>query len=948
MNIQRPGSLSQRALLAFVLLGMTVPLPGAPPAPVKASEPAAPALVEAFQKGPISMTATVTHVEGSGGPSVLPLFQVPVLAFDDKLELSFSGEAFDQRVTPADWSLIVVFLPKTVAPTDQGVVDFRLRRKDGRMVVPPIPVPYDSIPMIFLVPDRNGRKKVLKDLNDHLESFRTLCAKIADIATERAAADKFIQDLDAIDKNLSAVQYDSALGSFLHAYGDPVSTDLQGFLGTSRSNLDKCQFLTQEFRNTNVLVPASTAAAPVSAQVTVAGGTVRPVSTYVSIIFDLAAIINNLWPGHQFQYLPAVARDFHDSSADLYYSDWIHTTGEVRGALMCCPGKWEEQTPPAFDLALPPGESLLKKQALLSASPKAADRSPFSLFGHDWKLLVTGPKGEGLPPLPLTVSPTRKAFVASPGPILDALRKLGAPRVKARIVGRWGFTSIAMDPVELPAGCDPAWTPSAQETADFQIGKGCAFKLPAAWAAAVERVGFRPSAPGSAPLAARLEDLKDGSRSAVFHPKAGDAGPGSLEIQAFGAAQPALSRPLTLVDAPPEAAGLEARLGETSVRLRGRNLQGVQALELGGRRFRPDPGTARDETARVFLAEDGKPLDGAAGTRVAAALVLARGGRTVLGPVALMAARPRIADVQLIPVEAKSTGLALSATIPIASTNDPSQVSLLTPRGYRFPADGAFRAAIRNAEEPSEIRVIAASRIRVMGHNQKATFTFTPSDLMGGRASGRLEVQVQDDHAGASDWCALPATFLDLPAIGAVQGTAAGFRLIGRSLDQIEAVAPAREGPWEKAGITIEDGREVAGFTTRPAGNTCYLRLFGWDDLALAVTFPPLPQVAAPPAPRVEVAALKAKTVASTVGAPAAKAEVPANREGVGATKAEALAPKVEVPAAKSDAPAPKADATATKVDAPATKVVPPAPGNISQATGQIALPVPPPANPVP
>jgi len=132
------------------------------------------------------------------------------------------------------------------------------------MVVPPIPAPYDSIPMIFLIPDKNGRKKVLKDLNDHLESFRTLCAKISDISSERAAADKFIQDLDAIDKNLSPAQYDNALASFMHAYGDPVSSDLQGFLGTSRSNLDKCQFLTQEFRNTNILVPAP--ASPVPAQ----------------------------------------------------------------------------------------------------------------------------------------------------------------------------------------------------------------------------------------------------------------------------------------------------------------------------------------------------------------------------------------------------------------------------------------------------------------------------------------------------------------------------------------------------------------------------------------------------------------------------------------------------------------------------------------------------------
>jgi hypothetical protein len=209
-------------------MGGFMPLSGSPPEPAKVTEPGAlaPNLVEAFQKGPISISAKVTRQQGTAGASTLPLFQVPVLNFQDRLELSFAGEAFDTRVSSADWSLIVVFLPKTIAPTDQGVLAFRLKRKDGRMVVPSITVPYDSIPMIFLVPDKNGRKKVLKDLNDHLEAFRTLCSKIADLSGERAVVDKFMEDLAAIDKNLSPAQYDNAVLGFLHTYGNQVSGDL--------------------------------------------------------------------------------------------------------------------------------------------------------------------------------------------------------------------------------------------------------------------------------------------------------------------------------------------------------------------------------------------------------------------------------------------------------------------------------------------------------------------------------------------------------------------------------------------------------------------------------------------------------------------------------------------------------------------------------------------------
>ncbi|MDR3673087.1 MAG: hypothetical protein P4L36_19740 [Holophaga sp.] len=877
------GCLTRQSFLVWALVGGMLPLSAAPTPPVastppaKAGSPEAQALplVEAFQKGPISITAKVTRALSPTEHSVVPLFQVPVLKFKDRLELSFSGEAFDQRVTSADWSLIVVFLPHTIAPTDQGVVDYTLKRKDDRMVIPAISVPYDSIPMIFLIPDRNAKRKVLKDLNDHLEAFRTLCAKIADISTQRAAADKFLQDLDAIDKSLSPAQYDNALQRFLHAYGDEISTDLQTFTASSSSNLDKCNLITQEFRNTNVLVPGSAPAqAVVASPVAVTAGE-RPASAYVSIIFDLAAIINNLWPGHQFQYLPAVARDFHDFSADLYYSSWIRTTGDLRGALMCCPGSWEEQTPPTFDFELPTGESLLTKQFLLRTRPKENSRGPFALFGHDWKLLLTGPKGESLPPLPLAVSPNKQSFVAAPGPALDTLRKLNATQVKARIVGCWGFTSIAMAPQTFPTGIDLVWAPSPAELEAFQIGKPCAFKLPAAWAGTVERVTFRPAAAGAEPLVATLKAAKDGSKEARFEPKPEDAGPGTLEIHTFGLGHAALARPMTLAEAPPEATGLEARLDDTTVVLHGRHLRGVTGLLLGERRFLPVGKDKSDGPTRSYQAEDGKPLDGSVGAPLGVTLVTAKGKRPAKGLALLLPARPRLRLVQVTPADARKSSLAISSSIPIAPANDASLVSLLTAKGYRFPSDPSFRVAIRNPEDPSEIRTILPSKIRVMGRDQKATFILNPAELLGGRASGKLEVQVEDDRAGASDWIPLPDTFLELPNIGAIQTEATGFQLTGQSLDQIEAVAPAKDGPWENTAVTIEEGREVARLNTPLNGNTCYIKLFGWSDLVLSVKLPPPAPPTPKPLPTEPKPALPAPA-ASRPAEPAPKEPVPA------------------------------------------------------------------------
>ena len=498
---------------------------------------------------------------------------------------------------------------------------------------------------------------------------------------------------------------------------------------------------------------------------------------------------------------------------------------------------------------------------------------------------MSGPKGEPLPPIPLAVSPGRKAFVASPAPILEALRELGATQVKARIVGRWGFASIAQGSQALPIGCDPDWTPTPAETAAFQLGKACSFNLPAAWAGTVAKVSFLPSAAGATPILAQLTTAKDGSRTAVFTPVPGDAGPGSLTITAIGNGNPALVRPLTLAEAAPEVTGVEARPGESTLILHGRHLQGIHAVEIGERRFLPAPTETADGPARSFRSADGKALEGAVGRAFQLVLVTRKGELAAKIPAVLLAPRPRIEEVQFTRAEAKATSLAITSTVPLAATTESGQVSLLTARGYRFPADGAFRIALRNPEDPLTIRTILPAKIRVMGRDQKATFIINPAALLGGMAEGKLEIQVQDDHAGTGDWLTLPPTFLELPTIGGVELETTGFRLTGESLDQIEAVAANPGGPWEKTAISIEQGREVAKSTLPLAGDTCFLRLFGWDDLVLTVKFPALPSkpkatAALPPpgpkeeapAPRVpapmETAAPATPVLASSVSEP--------------------------------------------------------------------------------
>jgi hypothetical protein len=96
----------------------------------------------------------------------------------------------------------------------------------------------------------------------------------------------------------------------------------------------------------------------------------------------------------------------------------------------------------------------------------------------------------------------------------------------------------------------------------------------------VESVKFRPAKAGVAPLVAKLKVGEGGEKYAIFEPKAEDAGAGTLDIFAFAAEKPALSRPVVLLEAMPEVKAVEVRAGEPSVVLKGHHLKGVQGLEL--------------------------------------------------------------------------------------------------------------------------------------------------------------------------------------------------------------------------------------------------------------------------------------------------------------------------------------------------------------------------------
>ncbi|HEX9081692.1 MAG TPA: hypothetical protein VF768_05395, partial [Holophagaceae bacterium] len=426
---------------------------GAPPAPAPA-----PDLGDAFQKGPIGLDAVVIRRGPDHIQWELPLFQVPVLRYQDEVAISLSGEAFDPRVTQADWTLIAVFLPRTVAPTDRGVVELRLKRKGNAMVAAPFKAPYDAIPMFFLVPDTGGRRKILTDLSAHLASFRSICLKLSDLTEQRAHADQFLAGLNTIQQNQSPASYDGTVFNFLKAYGGQVSQDFQVFLARNNaSNLEKFQFLTQEFTRTNLFSPtAASSDTSVNLQGQSVSGPLRPASAYVAIAFDLVQIFQNLWPGHQFQYVPALARDFDGTRSQLWYGDWIHTTGEVRGALVFSPCRWTDADAPAFTFDLPEDSSLLQPFGRLRIHPKAKSNLPFALYGHGWHLTLEGPKGTpALAPLTLAPSPDRQAFVIMPGPGQEALRKLNLAQVKARIEGQWGFEAVSTPEVDLPAGLDP-------------------------------------------------------------------------------------------------------------------------------------------------------------------------------------------------------------------------------------------------------------------------------------------------------------------------------------------------------------------------------------------------------------------------------------------------------------------------------------------------------------
>lgn len=800
-------------------------------------------LAEAFEKGPISLNARVLRRGVDGKDQMLPLFQVPVLRYLDRLEISFSGEAFDPRVTQSDWTLITVFLPRTVAPTAQGVTELRLKRQGGEMVASVFQAPYDAIPMFFLVPDSGGRRKVLADVLAHLKAFRSICLKLSDLAEQRAHADRFLTGLDAIQKDQSPAAYDAAVFNFLKAYGGQVSQDLQIFLSRNgASNLDKFQFLTQEFRRTNILVPTNDAGdRSVTLQGQSISGPARPSSAYISIVFDLVQIFQNLWPGHRFQYVPALAKDFDGARSLLWYGDWIHTTGDVRGALVFSPCRWEDAEPPTFAYEVPPDSALVQPFGQLLVRPKAKSNLPFALFGHDWRLVLEGLKGERFAPLPLVPSPGKQAFVIVPGAPLDALRQHGSLHMKAHIEGFWGFQTVTTEAQELPAGLDSAWRPAPEERDHFMMGEACTFRLPTPWASCVGRVIFRPGKGGVSSLEAELKPQQDGSRLANFRLLEGPSGPGTLDLYLSGAEQSALSIPLTLLPPLPVVDRVEAHQGETTVLISGRNLGETSQCVLGSQIL----ARGKQNSDGWIFSSAKDPIAGESGTLLQGEIRLADGRSLPLKDVRILPPRPVLGALQVI-AERPAPGLPLSSEPPLLSTTATVLVSILPGRKGTFPFGRSPKLSLRIADDPGTVRAVPPAALRLLGRGQRMIATFRMADLFGPTASGRLEIQVVDASAGASAWVALPPLFLDLPVVKRIYRDETGIHLEGPALEAIEAVAPGPLGPWVPFTLGFRDGSETAAVPPSSADGSLYLRLYGWPDVLVRLQGPVMPAVSVP------------------------------------------------------------------------------------------------------
>jgi hypothetical protein len=832
-----------RGPAALLLTGVLLAAGGWVQAEEAPAPPVAKNLAEAFEKGPIDLDARVLRRGADGQDHVLPLFQTPVLRYLDRVEITLSGEAFDPRVTRSDWTVIVVFLPRTVAPTTQGVAELRLRRQDGKMVAPVLQAPYDAIPMFFLVPDSGGRRKVLTDVLAHLEAFRSICLKLSDLAEQRAHADRFLAGLDTIRKDQSPAAYDAAVFNFLKAYGGQVSQDLQVFLSrNSASNLEKFQFLTQEFRRTNLLVPAGdTGDKSTTLQGQSLSGPVRPSSAYISIAFDLVQIFQNLWPGHRFQYVPALAKDFDGTRSRLWYGDWIHTTGDILGALVFSPCRWEDAEPPAFTFDVPAESSLVQPYGQLLLHPKAKANLPFALFGHDWHLVLEGPKGEPLESLPLVASPGKQAFMIVPGSAQEALRRRGFLHVKAHIAGIWGFEPVATEPVDLISGLDPAWRPTPEERDRFMVGEACSLRFPAPWAACLGRVTFHPGKGRVPPLEAVLKPQPDGSRLATFQPRPGASGPGTLELILSGDERPTLSLPLTLLPPLPVVDRVEAHQGEATVLLAGRNLGEVARCVLGGQTLAREKENSDGWT--FSTAKD--PLAGTSGSLLQGEIQLADGRALPLKDVRLLPPRPVLGAVQVI-AERPAAGLPLASDPPLLPVSAQVMVSILPGRKGAFPFGRNPKVSLRIADDPGTVRTVPPGALRMLGRGQRLIVTFRMADLFGPTVSGRLEAQVADATAGASAWVALPPTFLDLPVIRRVYQDEGGLHLDGPALEAIEAVAADPAGTWQPFTFGFMDGREVGSVPTPGPKGALFLRLYGWPDLVLRLQAPVPPQPEAP------------------------------------------------------------------------------------------------------
>ncbi len=555
-------------------------------------------------------------------------------------------------------------------------------------------------------------------------------------------------------------------------------------------------------------------------------------SPYIAAVSDIARIMDSFQTA-QYQYIPAIAT-LHDDKLSLLLNTPPSFHNPLSVIVAALPAVEQSQAPPLQPVD--PKEAYCAARSDLVLHLDGAPLVYSTQYAHDIIFRIRNKGGQ-------TIDLPAHADAEKGGLVIDAkgydATKFGEV-IDGSLTGYWGFTQFDGPEYRLQNPHPEPWRLADGDQQALVVGRDDTVHLQGRDAACIESIALQPPSGEAKPLVWKIEAP---DRLNVTVPLA-EAQPGSISllIGQYGIKEPS-SIPVQTFAQAGHLDNFTFHAGDLSGVLKGRRLDEVVSLSLGGIAFQPNALTSNadgDELSLITTDEAGAETL-KAGKTLPVRIAL-KDGRTLNLKSEIAAFRPSVAligkSVQPAAPDPASQGgaIAIKLTDPAALAQaDRLTFSVRAQRPPRFSTRETIEVAAANGAASTSL---STENGLTFEDAQVAVATLDPAKALGASAFGPLQFRIVVGGV-AGEWQPL-ATLVRLPILRELkcrEGAAQPCELTGSKLFLIGAVSSE---PSFHAAIAVPEGFPGAAIPTpSPIGRLLYLKLRDDPQAIDRISLPP-------------------------------------------------------------------------------------------------------------